>query len=387
MQALHFGAGNIGRGFIGKSLSESGFNVIFSDTNQNLVDSINYHKEYNIKIIGNQKENLIKIKNIHAINTCNAEITKIITQVDLITTAVGISSLEKIAGVIADGIKLKVKKKSFKILNIISCENKIKASSYLKKRILNILPLKYHNYLFEYIGFIDCSIDTIVPFSNLVQKNNLSIIAEDFREWIVDRSQFKGIVPKIVDMKLSDNLDFFINRKILTLNTGHAVAAYLGSIKKYKTIYESLLDLNIRKIVQNAMQESGNFLVKRFNCDQNNHLSYIKTIFSRFENPFLSDSLQRVARNPIQKLSKNERLIKPLLGATKYKTPCFNLIKGVSAAFHYKNKNDLESIKISSLIKKFGIKETIIKICDLNQDNKIIDLIVLEYHSILNNFL
>ena len=41
MKVLHFGAGNIGRGFIGKLLSESGFEVIFVDVNQPVIDLIN----------------------------------------------------------------------------------------------------------------------------------------------------------------------------------------------------------------------------------------------------------------------------------------------------------------------------------------------------------
>ncbi|QCI22994.1 mannitol-1-phosphate 5-dehydrogenase [Buchnera aphidicola] len=381
MKALHFGAGNIGRGFIGKTLSESGFNVIFSDVNQDIVDNINHNKEYSIKIIGTNEKNIFNIKDITAINANNPDIIKIVASVDLITTAVGPNTLDKIALIIVSGIILKIKNRSIKTLNIIACENKIKASSFLKKVVLEKLPIKYHDYLNKYIGFIDCSIDTIIP--SVDKKDCLFLIVEDFKEWIVNITQFKGTLPKIVDMKMSNNLDAFIERKLFTLNTGHAIASYLGLIKKHKTMQEAISDKKIRVIVRCAMEESGSVLIKKYNFKKNDHLAYIDKIFSRFENPFLSDRLERIARNPVQKLRKEERLIKPLLGTIKYHLPFSNLIKGIAAALHYNNPNDLESIYISSLIKKQGLKNTLIKICNLCENSNVIDFIISEYNTIV----
>jgi len=383
MQALHFGAGNIGRGFVGKTLSQSGFNVIFSDVNQEIVDAINRNKEYSVQIISATTKNIVDVKRVSAINSNDSNIIKIISIVDLITTAVGPRVLDKIALVIMRGIKLKIKNKSIKPLNIIACENKIQASSFLKQEVLKKLPIKYHDYLNEYIGFIDCSIDTIIPLVN--KKDYLFLVAEDFKEWIVNASQFKGRIPKIIDMKLSNNLNAFVERKLFTLNTGHATAAYLGLIKKYKTIQEATSDEKIGFIVRSAMEESGSVLIKRYKFNKNDHLSYIKKIFSRFKNPFLSDNLERIARNPLQKLGKEERLIKPLLGTIKYKLPYSNLVKGIASAFFYQNLNDLESIQIASLIKKQGFKKTLIKICNLCENSEEVNSIILEYNSILKN--
>ncbi|WAI18933.1 MAG: mannitol-1-phosphate 5-dehydrogenase [Buchnera aphidicola (Brevicoryne brassicae)] len=384
MKALHFGAGNIGLGFIGKILSESNFNIIFSDINQDVIDTINDSKHYSVRTVSKDQDSIFDVKGISAINSSDPKIIKIMTLVDLITTAVGPSALDKIASLICNGIILKFNIQSIKPLNIIACENKIKASSVLKKNVLDKLPEKYHMYVNKYIGFVDCSIDTIIPSSVInKKKSSLFIIAEDFQEWIVNCNQFKGEVPIITNMNLSNNLDPFIVRKLFTLNTGHAIAAYLGWIKKYKTIHEAILDEKIRFIVKSAMQESGNFLIKHYNFNSNDHFSYIEKIFCRFENPFLSDNLLRIARNPLQKLRREERLVEPLLGCIKYGLSYFNLAKGIASAFCYYNENDLESIKISSLIKNQGIKKTLLDICGLSINSKESYLIVSEYNSIL----
>jgi mannitol-1-phosphate 5-dehydrogenase len=388
MQALHFGAGNIGRGFVARALSKSGFNLIFSDVNQNIIDSINNYKKYKIKLVSNSVEKIVDINNISAINFYDPNILNIISNTDLITTAVGVNALHKIASILIKGIVLRINSKCNKPLNIIACENKIKATSFLRDIIFDKIPIKYYDYFNEYIGFVDCSIDTIIPtFSFSKQENPLFLIAENFKEWIVDVNQFKGIIPKIVDMTLSDNLISFIDRKILTLNTGHAIAAYLGLMKNYRTISEAISDCNIEKIVKNAMNESGSVLIKRYNFNKKDHLSYIDKIFIRFKNPFLLDKLERIARNPLQKLSKNERLIRPFLGAIKYQLPYSNLVQGIVAALHYRNINDLESIKLSSFIKEYGLEETLVKVCNLDIKRKEISIIISAYYSIIKNFL
>lgn len=46
MKAIMYGAGSIGRGFIGALLSEIGYEVVFIDVNEQLVDTINKEKTY-----------------------------------------------------------------------------------------------------------------------------------------------------------------------------------------------------------------------------------------------------------------------------------------------------------------------------------------------------
>ena len=46
MKAVHFGAGNIGRGFIGLLLSQAGYEVCFVDVNEELVSELKARGEY-----------------------------------------------------------------------------------------------------------------------------------------------------------------------------------------------------------------------------------------------------------------------------------------------------------------------------------------------------
>ncbi len=180
------------------------------------------------------------------------------------------------------------------------------------------------------IAYPDAATDSIVP--TIASDNPLQVTSENFAEIIIEKSAFIGALPEVDGLYLKDNLDAYIERKLFTLNTGHAITAYLGLLKGYKTVKEAIADPEILASVKEAMHESGAVLIKRYGFDKTAHEQYIDKIISRFENPYLDDELERVGRDPLRKLSKNDRLIKPMLGAVEYGLPYSALLKGAVAA-------------------------------------------------------
>lgn len=142
----------------------------------------------------------------------------------------------------------------------------------------------------------------------------------------------------------------FVERKLFTLNTGHAITAYLGKLAGHQTIRDAILDESIRAVVKGAMEESGAVLIKRYGFDADKHAAYIQKILGRFENPYLKDDVERVGRQPLRKLSAGDRLIKPLLGTTEYGLPHVNLVKGIAAAMHFRSDEDPQAQELAALI-------------------------------------
>ena len=50
--AVHFGAGNIGRGFVGLLLHRAGYQVVFVDVVDELIDALNRTPSYQVKEVG-----------------------------------------------------------------------------------------------------------------------------------------------------------------------------------------------------------------------------------------------------------------------------------------------------------------------------------------------
>ncbi|MBU5459866.1 mannitol-1-phosphate 5-dehydrogenase [Anaerostipes sp. MSJ-23] len=365
-KAIQFGAGNIGRGFIGGLLSEAGYHVVFADVNQDIIDRINEDKKYTIYVKDVESSEIV-ITDISGVNSTKPELIDEIKEAEIITTAVGVRILPIIAPSVAEGIKTRKSAGSEEYLNIIACENAIKASSQLKEAVYQHLNDEEKAYADKYVGFPDCSVDRIVPPVRL--DNPIDVVVENYYEWNVEEASFKGKVPEIKGMNLADNLMAYIERKLFTLNTGHCITAYLGYHKKYKTIDESIADEEILKIVKKAMQQSGMALVHKYGFDKDAHFKYIDKILNRFKNPYLADDPARVGREPLRKLSATDRLAKPVMTALEYDLPVDALLVGMAAALHYDNKEDAQSVELQEKIQKLGVKDALKEVSGIENED------------------
>ena len=161
-QAIHFGAGNIGRGFIGELLVQSGYEVTFVDVNEELVETINAKKAYNIQIVGDEPQT-IHIEHVKAINS-NTNLEDLLTAIvhaDIVTTAIGPNILKFIAPNIAKGLERRVKENTTP-LNIIACENMVGGSTVLKNFVYEHLSDEAKPLVDKLIGFPDAAVDRIV---------------------------------------------------------------------------------------------------------------------------------------------------------------------------------------------------------------------------------
>lgn len=373
MKAIQIGAGNIGRGFIGELLAHSGFEVTFVDANNTVVELINELKNYTVHVLDNEKRDE-KVENVSALNINDEKLMDAILEADIMTTAVGVNILSRIAETLAKGIKNRLAKGVEKNLNIIACENAVGASEVLKEEIFKYLKEEEKETVDKYVGFPNSSVDRIVPPVSEKMENPLDVVVENYYEWNVDRNGFRGEIPEINGMNLTGNLIAYVERKLFTLNTGHAITAYLGNLRGYKTIEESINDNDIYEVVYHAMVESGDGLVKKYDFDRDAHLKYIDKIIARFKNPYLQDDIKRVGREPIRKLSKGDRLVKPLLNSMSYGISTENLLLGVGAVLYYNNPEDPQSLKLQELIKEKGIKGAVQEVSEISDENILISI-------------
>ncbi|HGF7177253.1 TPA: mannitol-1-phosphate 5-dehydrogenase [Vibrio cholerae] len=366
--AVHFGAGNIGRGFIGKLLADADIAVTFADVNEPLVDQLSHQQEYKVKVVGSECK-METVSHVTAVNSTSEALIERIIKTDLVTTAVGPTVLDIIAKTIAKGLSARFAAGNTQPLNIIACENMVRGTTHLKQQVYQFLTTEEQQQADVLVGFVDSAVDRIVPPLQAANDDPLEVTVESFSEWIVDEQQFKGEIPQIEGMEKTDNLMAFVERKLFTLNTGHCITAYLGCLKGHRTIREAIEDPSIEVQVKQAMQESGEVLIRRYGFDRALHNAYIEKILTRFANPYLVDEVDRVGRQPLRKLGANDRLIKPLLGTIEYGLPNGMLLKGIAAALKYRNDSDPQAIELQQSIEKEGVRSTLARYTGLTADS------------------
>lgn len=383
MLAVHFGAGNIGRGFIGNLLYHSGYEICFVDVNSEIVDLLNEKREYRVGIADHSQEELT-IKNVRAINSQKNmdQVVEAIAQADLVTAAVGPNILPHIAGAIAEGLRKRIQTTD-KPLNIIACENMIGGSTFLKEKVYEKLNEEEKELFNQRFGFPDAAVDRIVP--NQSHEDKLKVTVEPFYEWAVDQTKIVGEKPPVEGITFVDDLNPYIERKLFTVNTGHAVAAYLGYYAGIPTINEAMEKEEIRTLVEKTLQETGMLLVKKYGFDMKKHQEYISKIMNRFSNPYISDEVTRVGRSPIRKLGPNDRLVSPAkqFASVVGERPVY-LAKSIAAALMYDYPQDKEAVEIQESIQKNGLESTIEHYTKIDRKSDLAALIVEQYQLLKN---
>ena len=357
-QAVHFGAGNIGRGFIAPILTRSGYDVTFVTRNKSKISQLQQRNEYPVNI-ANQNKDRILVQNVTAISSQNKKaVAKHIAETNLITTAVGVNNLPNIAVKIALGIRLRMHVNNKKPLHVIACENGVNVSAKLKKYVYEHLPKELHEQVACFVAFPNTAVDRIVPVPN--HDDPLEVTVEPYFEWVIDRSAMLEGLPHINGVLLVDSLEAFIERKLFTVNTGHCCIAYFGYLKGYSTIQEVMTDQKLLMEIKKVMQETGNMLIEKYDLDELEHKQYIQETLKRFANPHLTDKVVRVARSPIRKLSMNDRLVRPTLLTYDLGLDVSNLISALAAALLFDYKGDPEAVELNNAIQKDKIHQVIV---------------------------
>ncbi len=380
--AIQFGAGNIGRGFIGMLLAQAGYRVIFADVSEVIIDRLAADQKYTVHVMDTEVED-VEITNITGIMSNGEAIIDEIAKADILTTAVGLRVLGFIAPTIAKGIQKRIADGSTEPMNIIACENAIRATSQLKEHVYGILSEEEKAYCEKYVGFADCSVDRIVP--PVRSENPVDVVVEKYCEWNVEKASLKGEIPEIPGMNLADNLMAYIQRKLFTRNAGHCITAYTGILAGHKTIDQAISDPKIYDLVKAAMTQSGDGLIQRFGFDKEAHYKYIDKIINRFKNPYLKDDVTRVGREPLRKLSADDRLVSPLTTAMSYGLPVDKLVLGIGAALRYNNPEDAQSAELQEKIAAKGVAAAFSEISGVT-DAALLEQVTKSYETVTELF-
>ncbi len=420
MQATHFGAGNIGRGFIGEILAKNGFSIDFVDINETIINALNERNEYTIQLadesqkeihvanvdglnnqtnpeavidsvskadivttaIGNeytiqladesQKE--IHVANVDGLNNqTNPEaVIDSVSKADIVTTAIGPNILPFIAELIAKGIQKRRSEGNTAALDVVACENMIGGSQFLFEKVQTFLSAEDLAFVEQCIGFPNAAVDRIVPIQH--HDDPLFVSVEPFSEWVIDATQSKNKELRLEGVEYVEDLEPYIERKLFSVNTGHATVAYTGAYAGYQTIDEAIADERVLEKLRAVLGETGELLINKWNFDKEKHFAYIDKIVSRFENKYISDSISRVARTPIRKLGFDERFIRPIRELKERGLEYDNLVDVVAMVLKYDDPNDEQSVELQGFLKEKSAAEVIQQVTDLKDDELIAEI-------------
>jgi len=379
-----FGAGNIGRSFIGNIFSSNGMSITFIDANVELVNKLNRKKNYRIIIKrNNKKDEEIQVKNIEAVHSSETDkIIKYIYECDICATSVGQGSLPKIISVIVEGIKIR-KRQSLPPLDIIIAENLRNGAAFFRE-LFREKGLSGNE-----AGLIETSIGKMVPIMTEadLEKDPLVLNAEEYNTLILDRRGFKNKVPEFPEIKAVENIAAWVDRKLFIHNLGHAASSYLGFLKyPHKDLIADVLeDESLKLQVRNVMTQSAAALLCEYPTDftEKDLVDHIDDLLFRFQNKALGDTVFRVGRDLSRKLSRDDRILGAAGLCLKHNLPFERIINIFYSALEFKASDQTgETFRGDETflggVEKMGISKTLTDLCGLDpvKDGKLIKTIV-----------
>ncbi|MFE1645689.1 mannitol-1-phosphate 5-dehydrogenase [Microbacterium sp. P01] len=348
MKAVHFGAGNIGRGFVGLLLHEGGYELVFSDVAAPLVDAINGASSYTVHEVGEDGQDQV-VTGFRAINsaTQTAELIDEIAGANVVTTAVGPTILRFVAPHLVAALALR--DPSSPPLQIMACENAINATDLLRDEIRDLAGDAWDG-LASRAVFANTAVDRIVP--GQPAGAGIDVTVEPFFEWAIERPPFGDNPPNIPGAHFVGDLAPYIERKLFTVNTGHATTAYLGAQAGIEKISDALADDAIASRVAATLEETSALLVVKHGLDPVELADYRATILRRFRNPALPDTVWRVGRQPLRKLSRHERFVSPAAEAAEAGLSTTALVGAMGACLRFEDEEDAQSVDMQRMIRE-----------------------------------
>lgn len=374
---LIFGAGKIGRSFIGQLFGLADYEVIFVDVDPIIVNALNQRKCYPVIIKGGKEKTLI-INNVRAVSGLDkTQVIDEVSQASLLAVSVGKNALEKIIPLIGEGLQKRYFIDSNKPLDIIIAENMRSAGDFMYNKLSSILPKDYP--IDQLLGLVETSIGKMVPIMLQADFKNdpLQVFAEPYNDLILDRKGFKGAIPNIPGLCPKDNITAWVDRKAFIHNLGHASTAYLGAFHhpEFQFIYEVLDDSDIFLRVRKVMLQAANILLNYYPNDFTliGLELHIDDLLSRFQNKALKDTVFRVGQDLPRKLNINDRFVGVIQMAKKKGLPYNLILEAMSFGFLFKTKNEqnkqAEPDKLFHNSLNNGIENTLVSFCNFNLEN------------------
>lgn len=344
MKLVQFGAGNIGRSFIGQIFSRAGWEVVFIDIDQKIIGEINKRREYGVEIKDRFFQTIL-VKNVRGVLAQDIEaVTEEVCTSDIAATAVGKDALPHIIKPIAAGLVKRLERFSFRPLDIILCENMLNAASFFREALRSHLPDDFP--LDSMVGLVETSIGKMVPIMSEEEKaaDPLLVYAEAYNTLILDKKGFRGPVPDIPELELKENMKPYVDRKLFIHNMGHGVLGYTSHVfySQYRYVWEAAENEELFNVTRDAMWESGAALIYRYPDEFNKQSigEYIDDLLMRFKNRALGDTIFRVGRDLYRKLGPDDRLIGSIKLCIEEGIKPINIALGTASALLFRGVDE-----------------------------------------------
>ena len=291
MSCVIFGAGKIGRGFVGHLLFLSNIDFSFVEKSEPFAELINSRGQYTVNVLGNPEKNTI-VTGVKAYTFKQIdEISDAIARADCVFDAVGGKNLRDIVPFLTKGIE-KRSAINPKPLNIITCENWKQPADILNDGISEMISEDCLSFFNEKVGISEAVImrSAIEPTEDLLAIDPLTVNVQDFWEFPYDAERLKAPMPEgMICLKPVYEFAGFLERKFYTYNAANGTTSYVGALLGYKYISDAAHDERILKLLDGVYTETATALSRKYDFPFDEQWAFTRTSLNKLQDRNIID--------------------------------------------------------------------------------------------------
>lgn len=380
------GAGLSGRGMLGEMFYKDSYKILFVDIDEKLTEGLKQQKYYHVKMtnLASKISRVTKVDSFEILNVRKErkKVVEKLCEYNLICTALKPDGFDEAIDYLVDVIRLRKSRHMQSILKVTLGANYVGLYEYYDQLFRSKLSKEELMYYEKYVVLI---------MSIINRKNLKPIIKEDILDpycvigddksvlRVEDIEELRNMSDLPSFFQLEKNLSAAMAIKIWSGNVVQCSMAFVALEKGLQNSREAAYDQDASRLAYQAAKEAYYGVFQEYHVEENNIDDRAKRAVSVFRNDQFTDDLYRIAREPIRKMSYNDRFIGPALLCLKYNKIPYFISKCLAYGFVMKMENELDCDEIQKSIDDIGIRDTIIKYCGLDSDKKderiLIDLI------------
>jgi len=274
------GAGQTGRGFLAR-LVRNEFDIVFTDKNDALIESLQREGEYGISFFGNAREE-IRISNFKAVKM--SEAAEDFRDCEAVLISVRAENTRD-AGMwlVENGMR---------DMPVVACENAEEPAALLEGTGLQAAS-----------GAIFCT---------TVEAGGLSIGSENYPYLLASRENLPECLLNASGVRAVEDFRLLMKRKLYTYNAASGIIAFMGAERRYESYPEAANDPYINDALDRFYAEINSAISKEFGIPEGEQAEFAALSKKKFQNRDIQDTVLRNAASPARKLGRKERIMEPM---------------------------------------------------------------------------
>lgn len=362
--AVIFGAGQTGRGYVTRYLVEKEVAISFVEIDPDLIKRINEDKFFSIHFYRKDRTP-VSVQNIKAYST-EESLKEILENADIIFTAVGEQNLKAVAETI---------KKNWpgekKLPQLLTCENGINPGKVLYEALVT-----------EFKADLDFKVSQTAVFCSTVnlKETRLDILSQNMTHFPYDIDHFEGKLNFSGEEEVHD-FEKYLKRKIYTYNCFAGIISYLGYLKGYELFNDAANDAEILTAIELLQETLNPSLAKYFDISLAEQQDFSDKAMIKFKDRSIIDYSVKNGRAPKRKLGKTERIYAPyeIIRENDMNTDLLPLVAAAALVYW----EELQNISEPPIPKDY--RKMLAELLELSENDSYIETTLDFYQKIIEN--